>query len=250
MTPPSKHSTAELMRARTEKAKAEIRTALWDGLHADDVCDLAFRDGVSPDEVQAIETEVTASKAAIHELHQYDLAVLKSTADQTAAQALKLQEKSEAAHHAFKDAADKNHYAQGALMEAKTAFDAIATRCESGELPLFAMPDQVKAIVESREVETVILKMESEINALDYEIAVTDERRRAIQDQAGELKNSKSDERIRRGERIVLLADDCQASANTMAEQIKRGRLRIKNLAADVKVLKEKSVEIRRRMPW
>jgi hypothetical protein len=242
-----KMNVAEMMKRKSEDAAAEVKKLLWQAAEAADIADAALKGGLRADVVGKIEAEVTASKRAIDALKRYDLPAIKAAHDATAGAADKTAKALETAEAAHEKAAAAARDAAGLLFEAKTEFEAIASRVTGGEMPAEGLPPEIAAIVEARRHYAVFEQSEIRAKSLTIEIAQSVTRVEALTAEAARIK--KTDPHLV-NERMAPLFEDYTNTAKTLAKNIEAARKTVAGLKKEATAARAEYEAEKAKLPW
>ena len=144
------NTVAEAMKKAKIKAVEQINSLLWSDAETDKLVTAALSGGLTPEEVEAIETKVTAAKAELKKLAAFDVEnIIKANTKLKAAyDAAEITvNKAEEIRYAAADDYDK---ANSKLVELRGAFNSAAQKASGGKIPLGRMPPEVINIIEYR----------------------------------------------------------------------------------------------------
>ncbi len=242
---------SELMEKKAQAAREKVRELMWTGAEADAVAETAIAGGLPPAEVDTIEAEVAEGKAAIERLRAFDMPALKTAADKSRTARTKADKQLRQAEEALDAAAAEEQEASGKLTEARRAFEETATQVSSGKLPATGLPKLVETILAARTANAEREDLAGKANGLLLEIAKTEPRATALQQEADKLRATKSIEQTAdAGGRLRPLADDYAASAATMRKQIEAAKKRVAAMQVEAAAAQDKYDTAAALLPW
>jgi len=160
------NTIAEAMKKTKTEAIEKINSLLWSDAETDKLVTAALSGGLTPEEVEAIETKVTAAKAELKKLAAFDVeniikanTKLKAAYDAASLTVTTAEEIQEAA-------AGEYDLANGKLVEVQRIFNEAAHKVETGKIPIEKAPLEVVAIIDYRKVSNRVTYLLSEHSKL------------------------------------------------------------------------------------
>jgi len=144
------NTIAEAMKKTKTEAIEKINSLLWSDAETDKLVTAALSGGLTPEEVEAIETKVTAAKAELKKLAAFDVeniikanTKLKAAYDAASLTVTTAEEIQEAA-------AGEYDIANSELLKLQKAFSTAAQMVTTGKIPIEKAPPEVKSLLEYR----------------------------------------------------------------------------------------------------
>lgn len=238
--PAAPATLAEKMKARTAQARAEVEALIWAGESNDKIIDAAYKGGLPPEEIEAIEKKAREAMAQAEALAALDLAVLaaaEKAANKTASQAADVLERAQEAHA---EAAFAAREAAFAFADAQKAFMDVASAVARGEIPEKHVPERCKRYLEkcalqSKAQQATVQRdqIRREKNAIEAEITRLQQRQEKIDGHYTD----------HGGQCVVVNSGSLQSEGATLAARIDTLQDLVKQAEKKMKALEKESAD-------